>query len=111
MAFDEMIIPGLFDSGPDHWQSHWLRSRPQALKVDLGAWDSPRPWATATSKGSPSSRGTLIGVGAFARAPRARRPRPRACSARWSRGARGRALATPTPRRRRRAEAPWPPSA
>lgn len=39
--FDELIIPGLFDSGPDHWQSHWLRSRAQALKVELGAWDNP----------------------------------------------------------------------
>ncbi|WBO22925.1 RBBP9/YdeN family alpha/beta hydrolase [Sphingomonas abietis] len=39
--FDELIIPGLFDSGPEHWQSHWLRNRPQALKVDLGAWDDP----------------------------------------------------------------------
>lgn len=41
--FDELIIPGLFDSGPEHWQSHWLRNRPQALKVDLGAWDRPTP--------------------------------------------------------------------
>lgn len=41
--FDELIIPGLFDSGPDHWQSHWLRARPQALKVELGSWDDPTP--------------------------------------------------------------------
>jgi predicted alpha/beta hydrolase family esterase len=41
--FDELIIPGLFDSGPDHWQSHWLRARPQALKVELGSWDEPTP--------------------------------------------------------------------
>jgi predicted alpha/beta hydrolase family esterase len=43
MRFDELIIPGLFDSSADHWQSHWLRDRPQALKVDLGAWDRPTP--------------------------------------------------------------------
>jgi uncharacterized protein len=44
--FDELIIPGPHDSGPEHWQSHWLRDRPQALKVELGAWDgpSPDPW-------------------------------------------------------------------
>ena len=41
--FDELIIPGLFDSDPDHWQSHWLRTRPQALKVELGSWDGPTP--------------------------------------------------------------------
>lgn len=42
-TFDELIIPGLFDSGPDHWQIHWLAARPQALKVELGAWDRPDP--------------------------------------------------------------------
>jgi predicted alpha/beta hydrolase family esterase len=41
--FDELVVPGLFDSGPEHWQTHWLESRPQALKVDLGAWDAPVP--------------------------------------------------------------------
>lgn len=41
--FDELVVPGLFDSGPEHWQTHWLRARPQALKVDLGAWDAPAP--------------------------------------------------------------------
>lgn len=41
--FDELIIPGLFDSGANHWQTHWLRDRPHALKVDLGAWDRPTP--------------------------------------------------------------------
>jgi uncharacterized protein len=41
--FDELIIPGLYDSGPEHWQSHWLRQRPQALKVELGVWDGPTP--------------------------------------------------------------------
>lgn len=41
--FDELIIPGLFDSDADHWQSHWLRTRPHALKVELGAWDGPDP--------------------------------------------------------------------
>jgi uncharacterized protein len=41
--FDELVIPGLYDSGPDHWQSLWLRERPQALKVELGAWEGPTP--------------------------------------------------------------------
>jgi len=37
----ELIIPGLFDSGPDHWQSHWLALRPNAVRVDLGGWHEP----------------------------------------------------------------------
>lgn len=36
-----LIIPGLHDSGPDHWQSHWLRRRPDARRVELGMWDNP----------------------------------------------------------------------
>lgn len=37
----ELIIPGLFDSGPDHWQSLWIDSRPNAVRVDLGGWHEP----------------------------------------------------------------------
>lgn len=37
----ELIIPGLFDSGPDHWQSHWLALRPNAVRVELGGWHAP----------------------------------------------------------------------
>jgi len=36
-----LIVPGLNDSGPDHWQTHWLESLPDADKVDLGMWDNP----------------------------------------------------------------------
>ena len=36
-----LIIPGLNDSGPDHWQSRWEREHRNALRVDLGMWDNP----------------------------------------------------------------------
>lgn len=36
-----LIIPGLNDSGPEHWQSRWERERPNAARVDLGMWDNP----------------------------------------------------------------------
>jgi predicted alpha/beta hydrolase family esterase len=36
-----LIIPGLNDSGPDHWQTLWERRYPNALRVDLGMWDDP----------------------------------------------------------------------
>jgi len=36
-----LIIPGLNDSGPDHWQSRWEQSLPNAARVELGMWDDP----------------------------------------------------------------------
>jgi uncharacterized protein len=36
-----LLVPGLHDSGPQHWQSHWEREFPQARRVDLGMWDNP----------------------------------------------------------------------
>ncbi|MBP2308876.1 alpha/beta hydrolase [Azospirillum melinis] len=38
-----LVLPGLGNSGPDHWQS-WLEGRLPALtRVDLGDWDAPEP--------------------------------------------------------------------
>lgn len=42
-----LILPGLGNSGPGHWQS-WLEQRMPALRrADLGDWDAPAPeiWA------------------------------------------------------------------
>lgn len=36
-----LIVPGLNDSGPDHWQSRWERDLPDCQRVDLGMWDNP----------------------------------------------------------------------
>ena len=36
-----LLVPGLNDSGPNHWQSHWERDFENAQKVDLGMWDNP----------------------------------------------------------------------
>ncbi len=36
-----LIVPGLENSGPGHWQTHWERDLPQASRVDLGQWDKP----------------------------------------------------------------------
>jgi uncharacterized protein len=37
-----LILPGLFNSGPDHWQSHWERTDPQCRRVEQANWDTPR---------------------------------------------------------------------
>lgn len=36
-----LIVPGLNDSGPTHWQSRWLELLRNASKADLGNWDNP----------------------------------------------------------------------
>jgi predicted alpha/beta hydrolase family esterase len=36
-----LLVPGLNDSGPDHWQSHWERQLDNCARVDLGSWDDP----------------------------------------------------------------------
>lgn len=36
-----LIVPGLENSGPAHWQSLWEASRADCQRVDLGMWDKP----------------------------------------------------------------------
>jgi predicted alpha/beta hydrolase family esterase len=36
-----LIIPGLHDSGPDHWQTRWLACREDCVRVELGRWSEP----------------------------------------------------------------------
>jgi len=36
------MLPGLGDSGPQHWQSHWERNDPGILRVVQTEWDAPR---------------------------------------------------------------------
>ena len=57
-----LIIPGLNNSGPDHWQSHWERQLPNASRVELGAWSSPRrtSWTTNLGIAIASTQGPKI---------------------------------------------------
>lgn len=36
-----LIVPGLNNSGPRHWQTLWEESLPNCHRVDLGLWDDP----------------------------------------------------------------------
>lgn len=36
-----LIMPGLNNSGPEHWQSHWERQLRQAHRVQLDCWQKP----------------------------------------------------------------------
>jgi predicted alpha/beta hydrolase family esterase len=36
-----LILPGLGNSGPDHWQSHWERGDAACRRVEQDDWDAP----------------------------------------------------------------------
>jgi uncharacterized protein len=38
---DILIVPGLGNSGPDHWQTRWQRRLPTARRVEQEDWDAP----------------------------------------------------------------------
>lgn len=41
-----LILPGLYDSGPEHWQSHWVRTDHSCRRVEQRDWNTPacRDW-------------------------------------------------------------------
>lgn len=54
-----MIVPGIFDSGPEHWQSLWQAERERDLggpagvvRIEPSSWDEPEPadWNAAISR-------------------------------------------------------------
>ncbi len=36
-----LIVPGLHNSSPNHWQSHWEVEISESRRVELGMWDNP----------------------------------------------------------------------
>ncbi len=37
-----LILPGLHDSGPQHWQTLWMPGRPGFRRVEQADWEAPR---------------------------------------------------------------------
>jgi uncharacterized protein len=37
-----LILPGLYDSGPQHWQMLWMAGRPGFRRVEQADWVTPR---------------------------------------------------------------------
>ncbi|MFA5121104.1 RBBP9/YdeN family alpha/beta hydrolase [Zavarzinia sp.] len=37
-----LIVPGLGNSGPGHWQSHWQAELPRARRLEQAEWERPR---------------------------------------------------------------------
>jgi predicted alpha/beta hydrolase family esterase len=61
MNCDVLILAGLWNSGPEHWQTHWERKQTHFKRVPHRDWNNPncREWvgeldsAVAASEGAP----------------------------------------------------------
>lgn len=61
---DILIVPGLDNSGPRHWQSHWAMLA-QSRRVELGDWANPRlhEWVPALDRAMRAAGRPLVLVG------------------------------------------------
>ncbi|MEU4192386.1 alpha/beta hydrolase [Kribbella sp. NPDC026611] len=57
-----IVVPGLGGSGPDHWQSYWLREDPDGVRVEQRDWDQPRrdEWVPALDAAARRATGPVI---------------------------------------------------
>jgi predicted alpha/beta hydrolase family esterase len=42
MSAKVLILPGLYNSGPEHWQTHWEKAHPEFRRVKQDDWERPR---------------------------------------------------------------------
>ena len=41
MPHPVLIVPGISNSGPEHWQSRWQQLHPSYVRVPFAEWDAP----------------------------------------------------------------------
>lgn len=60
-----LILPGLYGSGPDHWQSQWEHQRPDFRRVEQRDWNTPvcEEWLDALDKEIRAESDNVILVG------------------------------------------------
>lgn len=57
-----LTLPGLGNSGPTHWQTHWEATLPDVSRVELGMWNAPRrnPWVTKLEQSLQTAEAPVI---------------------------------------------------
>jgi hypothetical protein len=57
-----LILPGLGNSGPEHWQSLWEREDPDCRRVLQAEWDAPRceDWVVTLAAAVEAERGPVV---------------------------------------------------
>ena len=60
-----LIIPGLGNSGPAHWQSLWENSLPNAARVEQREWDRPLrdEWVATLQRHVENEAGRVVLIG------------------------------------------------
>jgi predicted alpha/beta hydrolase family esterase len=60
-----LILPGLFNSGETHWQSHWERQFPNFHRVEQQDWETPvaADWVERLNQEIEAFDGDLVLVG------------------------------------------------
>lgn len=60
-----LMIPGLGNSGADHWQSLWEVEDPSMFRIRVKDWERPicSEWSMAIDAAFESSRGAMVVVG------------------------------------------------
>lgn len=60
-----LMVPGLGNSGPDHWQTIWESDRPDCVRVELGMWDNPirNIWISRIDQAVAAANGPAVLVG------------------------------------------------
>jgi predicted alpha/beta hydrolase family esterase len=57
-----LLLPGLYNSGPEHWQSIWESQHPDFRRVKQRNWDTPRcaDWIQALDAALSSAGGPFV---------------------------------------------------
>lgn len=47
-----LLVPGIGDSGPDHWQTRWQRRHPRVARISVDDWERPEcgHWVAAIER-------------------------------------------------------------
>src|SRR4051812_45994939 len=57
-----LLVPGLWNSGPEHWQSYWERERRDCRRVVQQDWETPRrtDWVSTLEAAVMEAPGPLV---------------------------------------------------
>src|ERR1041385_762907 len=60
-----LILPGLFNSGPEHWQSLWHAKYPEYHRLEQEDWETPRcaDWVSTFDTAIHEINGTVVLAG------------------------------------------------
>jgi predicted alpha/beta hydrolase family esterase len=60
-----LIVPGLYGSGPDHWQSQWEKQHPEFSRVEQDDWNTPvcHDWVASLDAAIREAEDNVILVG------------------------------------------------